>query len=129
MAIGLADEAHLAVRERGAARDLVARHGVGRDDVGDADEIIAREHAAVAAGGLADAPDAPVRDRAAHEGNFALARQQHVGHEAAAAVQMARVLLARDRGADALRLRAGVLRGHASSQNGRLPQRANTAAV
>ena len=36
-----------------------------------------------------------MRDRAAQEGDLALARQHHVGHEARAAMKMARVFLAR----------------------------------
>src|SRR4051812_28811517 len=51
-----------------------------------------------------DAPDAPVRHRAAHERHLDRARQADVGDELPAAVQMPPVFFSSQRGADAFAL-------------------------
>jgi hypothetical protein len=83
--------------------ELVAWHGVRCDHRRRIGEIVADENLAFGATWLDDAPDATVRDGTAEKGDFALPRQQHVGYEVAAAVQMAHVLLALESGSDALR--------------------------
>src|SRR5947208_4108494 len=82
---------------------LVAGHGRRCDHRRDIGKIVADENLVFGAARLDDAPDAAVRDGTAEKGDFALPGQQHVGYEAAAAVQMAGVLLALDPGSDALR--------------------------
>ena len=88
-----AHEPHLVVRQRMALRKLVVGQRGRRDDGGDAVEVGANEHLRLGAGRLDDAADAAMRDRAAQEGNLVLPGH-HVRHEAAATVQMPRILLA-----------------------------------
>ena len=98
----LADKAHLAVRERRLRGNLVAGQRRDRDDVFRPDQVLAHEYPALRSGGLPDAADAAVRDRAPEERDFALARQHHVRNVLAAPVQMARILLAQHARAYAL---------------------------
>ena len=104
---GLADMAHLVLREHRLLRRLEAGQRTDRDDRRDAGQIGGREHQAVR---LADRADARVGDRAAHEGKFLHAGQPDVGDEHATAAQVAIVLLARNRTPDALSVHAALAR-------------------
>ena len=93
---GFADEAHLVVRQRMALGQLVARHRGGRGDRRHLVQVGPDEDVGLGARRLDDASDAAMRDRTAQERHLALARQDHVRHEAAAPVQMSRVFFTLD---------------------------------
>ena len=83
----LADEAHLAVRQRMPLGELVAGHRGRRDHGGCFGQVGPDEHASLAAWRLRDAPDAAVRNRTAQECDFALAGEDHVRDIVAAPAQ------------------------------------------
>src|SRR5262245_28852921 len=105
-------------------RKLVVRQRARSDDGGDAVEVGADEDLRLGAGGFDDATDAAMRDRTAQEGYLALPGQHHVRHEAAATMQMPRILLALDSHADALPRHVSF--GHGPKPSGRNGQCART---
>ena len=93
----LADVAHLVGRQHRLRGWLEPRQAGHRHDRLNAGEILRDEHRGFRAGGLADAANARMRDRAAHEGQIAHAGQPDVGDELALAAQVAVILQSRDR--------------------------------
>ena len=121
-----ADEPHLVGGERRIARDLEARHLRDRAHLGQARQVLCGEHPAGGVGRNSDALDARMRVRAAHERYFLRAGKLHVGDELAAAVEVAGVLLAQQRGADT-RLIVGLGLHDAAAPWARLPAPASLA--
>ena len=79
----LADVADLVLRQRPKVRGFEALERRDGADRLYAVEILHGEHARLESGGLADAEDASVRDRRAHEGDFEHARAPDVADELA----------------------------------------------
>ena len=105
----LADEAHFAVREVVLLGKLERRQRGRRDDRFHLRHVLAEEDAALRAGGPAQPGNPGMRHRRAEERNLALPGQDHVRDEGAAAMQVARVLLAQHARAETL---AGLAVGH-----------------
>ncbi len=93
-------------------RELEGRQRGGRDDRLHFRHVLAEENAPLRARGPAQAGDARVRHGGAEERHLPLAWQDHVGHEAAAAVEVARILLAGHARADPLADLRGVRAAH-----------------
>ena len=104
----LADMTHLVGRQHRLRGWLEPRQTRHRDDRLHAHEILRHEHRCLRAGGLADAANARMRDRAAHEGEIAHAGQPDVGDEFALAAQVAVILQSRHRTADTLAARGSL---------------------
>ena len=98
---GVADIADLLRCQRRIARDLEPVHLRHRPHLGEARQVARGEDASLGVGRDGDALDAGMRVRAADKGDVLRVRQPHVGHELSAPVQVARVFLAQQRGADA----------------------------
>ena len=98
---GFADIPHLLRGKRRIARNLEAGHLRHRAHLSEARKITRGEDPAAGVGRNRDALDARMGVRAAHEGHVPHARKLHVENELAAPAQMARILLAQKRGADA----------------------------
>ena len=99
---GLADMAHPVGCERVLRRGLEAQQGGVGDDCSHAGQVGCGEHLIFRPGRLADAEKPRMGQRAAHEGEVLHAGEAQVGDELALAAQVAAVLDAGDRGADAL---------------------------
>ena len=93
---GFAHEPHLARCQRRLGRDLVARQRRVRHDVARVRHRLAHERLVGDLAGHAHRGDARMRQRAAQESDLAQSGHGHVGHEVALAMQVARVLLARN---------------------------------
>ncbi len=98
---------HFFICEDRLRRRLEARQtGIG-DNRLDAGQIGGNEDVFLESSGLADIQDFRVRQRAAHEGQFAHAGQLDVADEFALAAQIAVIFLAMNRAADAVSSPAG----------------------
>ena len=104
---GVADIADLVRGQRRIARDLEAVDLRHRPHLREARQIARGKDASLGIRRDGDGLDAGMRVRAADKGDVLRIRQLYVRHELSAPVQVARVLLAQQRGADA---QAGVRR-------------------
>ena len=105
---GFADISHLLPGKRRIARNLEAGHLRHRAHLAEAWKITRGEDPSTGIGRNRDAFDVRMGVRAADKGHVLHAGKLHVGNELPAPAQMARILLAQKRGADA---RGGVRGG------------------
>ena len=98
---GLADITDLVRGQRRIARDLEPVDLRHRPHLGEARQVARGEDPSLGVGRDGDGLDAGMRVRAADKRHVLRVRQLHVGDELPAAVQVARVFLAQQRGADA----------------------------